>query len=158
MAFEKCLGRLTQAAGRELSDEEVAAIFERVHKAALDVRAGRVDPTDVGLGKKLEKKLGVEQNEGQTIIQEAAQRAMQEIEHEAALKERRANLQLTKIAARMQDWEGNKGVGLAPLDAGREDHRARLLRPHERRERRAARRGGPLRSPAPHRRHVERAR
>src|SRR5207302_176656 len=91
--------------------------FERVHKAALDVRAGRVDPTDIGLGKKLEKKLGVEQGAGDTLIQEAAQRAMQEIEHEAALKERRANLQLTKIAARMQDWEGNKGVGLAPLDA-----------------------------------------
>lgn len=116
MAYEKCIDRLSQAAGRDLTDKEVSAIFERVHKAALDIKAGRAAPGDVELGKKLTKQLGVGQS-ADTIVQEAAQRAAAELEHEAAQRERQANLQVTRLAARMADADANKAAGLKPLDA-----------------------------------------
>jgi hypothetical protein len=74
--FEKCIGRLKQAAGRDLTDDEVTAIFERIHKAALDIKAGRASPADVELGKGLEKKLGVAVGSGDELVQEAAERAL----------------------------------------------------------------------------------
>ena len=59
MSYWNCLGTLAKAAGRALTDDEALAIFERVHQAALDIKAGRVSPADVGLGPKLGNKLGV---------------------------------------------------------------------------------------------------
>lgn len=116
MAYEKCIGQLERAAGRKLTDAEVSSIFERIHRAALDIKAGRAMPDEVTLGKKLDKTLGTG-GAGDSFVQEAAQRATMELEHEAALTERRANLQLTKIAARMADADDNKAAGLKDLDA-----------------------------------------
>lgn len=51
MAYQHCIGRLQQAAGRELTDKEVQRIFERIHRAALDIKAGRATtakPTGLG--------------------------------------------------------------------------------------------------------------
>ncbi len=115
MGYEKCIGQLQRAAGRKLTDAEVSAIFERIHKSALDIRAGRAAPDEVSLGKKLEKSTGV--TDGDSFVQQAAQRAAMELEHEAMLTEKRANLQLTKIAARMTDADANKASGLKDLDA-----------------------------------------
>lgn len=110
MAYTKCIGRLIQAAGRDLTDAEVSDIFERIHKSALDIKAGRADVDDVGLGKKLGKDLGVGRT-GDLLIQEAAARAAKEMEFEAALVARRANLQMIKLAARQGDYEANLARG-----------------------------------------------
>jgi len=114
--YDKCIGRLTQAAGRQLTDDEVTALFERIHRAALDIKAGRAEADEVGLGKKLEKQLGVGRT-GDLLVQEAAARAAAEMEQEAALAARRANLQLVKMGARMGDYEANVERGLGNLDA-----------------------------------------
>ena len=89
MAWTDCIARLAQAAGRALSDDEVTAIFERIHKAALDIKAGRAQPDDVGLGNKLGKDLGVGLSQDQ-MIQAVAKRAADELLHQAAVRERQA--------------------------------------------------------------------
>jgi len=96
-----CIARLSEAAGRVLSDEEAAAIFERIHKAALDLKAGRVEPGDIGLGK-LGEKLGIGQSQDQ-FIQAVAERAAAELIHQAEVRERQAHLQVIKMAARADD-------------------------------------------------------
>lgn len=117
VSYRDCIDKLSRAAGRELSDDEASAIYERIHKAALDIRAGRASPADVSLGSKLEKTLKVEGGSEDGIIQQAAARAAKELEHEAAIRERNAGLQLAKISARLGDLETNKAAGLKPLDA-----------------------------------------
>ncbi len=54
MSYADCIRSITQAAGRDLSDKEVAAIYERVHKAALDIKAGRASAADIYAGKKVQ--------------------------------------------------------------------------------------------------------
>lgn len=114
--YADCIKRLAAAAGRELSDDEVRAVYERVHQAAMDIRAGRVQGGDVGLGAKLKAETGAGK-QGDTIIQEAAQRAAAELEAEAALREKQAELQVVRLGARHDDIERLKTAGLAPLDA-----------------------------------------
>ena len=46
MSYVNCIKALSQAAGRELSDAEVQDVYERIHKAALDIKAGRAEPVD----------------------------------------------------------------------------------------------------------------
>lgn len=116
MSYLNCLGTLAKAAGRALTDDEAQAIFERVHQAALDIKAGRASPADVTLGKKLGKDLGVGTSQD-PIIRQAAERAAAELAHEAALKERQAHLQVVAMGARLSDAMTNRAVGLAPLDA-----------------------------------------
>lgn len=110
--YDNCIQRLIEAAGRQLTDREVEAIFERIHKAALDIKAGRVDPADVKLGGKLGKEMAAD-----GIIQEAAQRAAADLVKEAETRERQAALQITKIAARGQDAFAAREAGLDPLEA-----------------------------------------
>lgn len=85
-----CIARLIAAAGRELTDKEVSAIFERIHQAALDVRAGRVEGQDVTIGGKAGKSIGAGK-QGDLILQEAVQRATADMEAEAASGKGRQN-------------------------------------------------------------------
>jgi len=116
MAWTDCIARLAQAAGRALSDDEVTAIFERIHKAALDIKAGRAQPDDVGLGNKLGKDLGVGLSQDQ-MIQAVAKRAADELLHQAAVRERQAYLQITKMGAREADVQQMRAAGIKPFDA-----------------------------------------
>lgn len=113
-AYTHCIARLVQAAGRQLSDDEVRTIFERLHRAALDVKSGRADLADVELpttkGFKQPATAGL-------IFEEAARRAAAEFEAEAVLRERQANLQVTRLAARAGDVNRLMAEGLKPLDA-----------------------------------------
>ena len=122
MSYRDCIARLVQAAGRPLSDEEVSAIFERIHKAALDIKAGRVQGQDVKLTasgklKGAVKDMKAAGAEPSTLLQEAAQYAAAELEREAALIERQANLQLIRMGARMSDVEQLRAAGIPTMDA-----------------------------------------
>jgi hypothetical protein len=107
MAYQNCIARLTQAAGRNLTDKEVQAIFERIHKAALDIKAGRATTA---------KPSGLGQSADQVVAQ-AAQEAAQQLIHEAALAQRQAHLQVTRLAARIADVDAMMAAGVKPLDA-----------------------------------------
>jgi hypothetical protein len=114
--YADCIRRIASAAGRDLTDDETAAVFERVHKAALDVRAGRVDGTRLRQGTKVTESLG-KLKDGALIIQEAAQRAAADLEAEAAKREKQAELQLIRLGARQGDVERLVATGLNQLDA-----------------------------------------
>lgn len=116
MAWTDCIARLAEAAGRALTDDEAAAIFERIHKAALDLRAGRAEPGDIGLGKKLSDQFGVGNSQDQ-MIAAVAERAAKELLHEAEVRERQAHLQITKMGAREADRQALLATGLKPFDA-----------------------------------------
>lgn len=103
MSYRDCILRVAQAAGRELSEKEIASIFERVHKAALDIRAGR---TDIKTGDMFDD-----------VVRQAAQRAADDLIHEAAVKQRQAQLQVAKLGARMGDAEAMRAAGIASLEA-----------------------------------------
>jgi hypothetical protein len=122
--YRNCIQALAQAAGRQLSDEEAAAIFERVHKAALDIKAGRPEPEDLLVQQ--DKRLGTLASDlksqgrlfsGDDMIRRAAERAATELEHEAEVNERNAQLQVVKLAARTNDVETMVKSGMKPLDA-----------------------------------------
>jgi hypothetical protein len=107
MGYRDCIARLVQAAGRQLSDAEVADIFERVHRAALDIKAGRavsIKPSQQGAAV-------------DNVVAQAAQEAAQQLMHEAAVRAKQMQLQLTRLAARMGDFNTLVGAGVRPLDA-----------------------------------------
>lgn len=114
MSYANCIGRLSKAAGRQLTDDEVRAIFERIHRAALDIKAGRASVADVTAGKKITQAVGAQ---GDGIIKQAALRASQELEAEAALKSRQDALQVLKLKARVDDVERLVAQGYKDLDA-----------------------------------------
>jgi len=121
MSARDCIARLSQIAGRQLTDEEAGAIFERVHRAALDIKAGRVEPEDVGIStrgatKDVAKAAGAQ---GDALVRAAAERATRELLREADLMERRAYLQAVKLGARAGDAAKLETLGMKPLDAVR---------------------------------------
>jgi hypothetical protein len=113
VSYAACISALTKAAGRELSDIEVRDIFERIHKAALDIKAGRVSPAGVTAGK-ASKAVGTT---GDAIVRAAAERAASEYAAEAAAKARQDALQVLKLKARMEDVEALTAKGMSELDA-----------------------------------------
>lgn len=103
MAYTHCIARLNQAAGRKLTDAEIKGIYERIHKAALDIKAGRA-----------EAKTG---DMFDDIVTASAQKAAADLIHEAETKSRQANLQLVRMSARARDADAMIASGIAPLDA-----------------------------------------
>lgn len=117
--YDRCILRLNEAAGRELTDKEVAAVFERINRAALDIKAGRVDIQDVTVGgdrSRLGKAVGAT-DENNTLIQRAADIASKELEAEAGKREQQAYLQVLRLGARKGDVDDMIAGGMAPLDA-----------------------------------------
>jgi hypothetical protein len=119
MSARDCISRVQQAAGRNLTDDEVEAVFARIHKAALDIKAGRAQPGDVKMGAKLEKELAGKPgaDDARTLIQKAAEKAAADLEQEAINAERTAHLQLVKMGARMKDKADMQAAGIKPLEA-----------------------------------------
>ena len=121
MSARDCITRVQAAAGRQLSDKEVEAVFARIHQAALDIKAGRKAPADVGLGRKLEKEIAGKPgaDDARSMMQKVAERAAEQLEAEAAAAERQAYLQVVQLGARMKDYADMVKAGTAPLDAVR---------------------------------------
>lgn len=117
MSYRDCVGRLIAAAGRQLSDQEVSSIFERIHRAALDIRAGRVEGTEVKMTGKLAKEMRGAGAQPDVLLQEAAQHAAAQLEKEAALVERQAELQIVRLGARQADIGRAREAGIAPIKA-----------------------------------------
>lgn len=124
MAYRDCITAMARAVGRDLSDDEVAAIFERVHKAALDIKSGRPETPDLFLdqdkrlsGLKTDLKQKSQLYAADDLIGRAAERAANELLAEAANAERRAHQQIVRLQARMADAQRLQAGGLSPLDA-----------------------------------------
>lgn len=122
--YRDCLSALARAAGRELTDDEVRAVYERIHRAALDIKAGRASPEDVTLAtrgktKDLAKDTKASSGEGvaDTLVSQAAERAAAELEAEAAKAEQRAYLQVMRLGARTEDAARLEASGIKPLEA-----------------------------------------
>jgi hypothetical protein len=122
--YRDCLTALARAAGRELTDDEVRAVFERIHKAALDIKAGRAEPEDVGMarrgkaaGLRTDVDAGAGEGAGDDLVRRAAQRAAEQLEAEAAKAEQRAYLQVMRLGARMADAQALEAGGMKPIDA-----------------------------------------
>ena len=107
MAYQHCIARLRAAAGRPLTDAEVAKVFERIHKAALDIKAGRARTTPKsGLGQ------GVD-----NLITVAAREAAEELIHEAAMRAKQTHQQLVVLSARIHEVDAMTAKGVPHLDA-----------------------------------------
>lgn len=103
MSYRDCVMKIAQAAGRSLTEEEIRGIYERVHKAALDIKAGRAAAKTGDIF--------------DNFVQQAAKRAADELIHEAAVKQKQAQLQVMAMSARMADADANAAAGLNPLKA-----------------------------------------
>ena len=115
MAYEKCIAGIRQAAGRDLSDDEVAAIFERLDKAAKDIKAGRAYPADVDLGGAINDiKKPVSAN---VLFEVAAERAALQRIDEAEKNERQAYIQVLKMNGRVQAYKTLRSAGVSPMKA-----------------------------------------
>jgi len=115
MSYTNCIRTIAQAAGRTLSDEEVLAIYTRVHKAALDIKAGRASAADIAAGKKVSAIPGATDD----IIRAAAERAAADLMHEAQVEQRQAHLQVVKLAGAVDGWKRLTDAGMKPVDAVR---------------------------------------
>ena len=115
--YRSCIENLARAVGRELDEDEVAAIYERVHKAALDIKAGRVEAGATNLAGKLAKTLGTGKDATEDLVVAAARMAASELEAEASNLKRQAYLQAVKIGARKADIDRIEASGFKPLDA-----------------------------------------
>ena len=98
MSYRDCIARIAQAAGRKLSDDEIRGIYERVHQAALDIKAGR---SDVKTGDLFPD-----------IVSQAAQKAAADLMAEAAQQKRQAEMQVVKMSARMGEVQRVKALGV----------------------------------------------
>ena len=116
-SYRNCIDALARAAGRTLTDDEVSAIFERVHKAARDIKAGRVKEGATDVSGKLSKELGTAADATEELVVAAARQAAAELEAEAALQKRQAYLQLVRLGARSGDVGTVEAAGFKPLEA-----------------------------------------
>lgn len=98
MSYRDCIARIAQAAGRKLSDDETRGIYERVHQAALDIKAGRGDVKTGDLFP--------------DIVSQAAQKAAADLVAEAAQQKRQAEMQVVKMSARMGEVQRIKELGV----------------------------------------------
>lgn len=121
MSAADCIQRIKDVAGRPLTDAEVEAVFTRLHKAALDIKAGRVAPDDVKMGKTVEGAIGGKPgaDDARLMLQKAAEKAAADLERDAKLAEYQAHLQLVRLGARMKDVDDMRAAGIAPLDAAK---------------------------------------
>ena len=106
--FNRCIQALNRAAGRELSADELQGMFDRIHKTALDLKAGRIKPDgDANLGS----------TEG--LIQHAAQIEAKAMIAEAERKVANVARDATIVATRQAEIAAMKASGLKDVEAVR---------------------------------------
>lgn len=104
MAYFNCKARLEQAAGKALTDDELQDIFERINRAANDIKAGRNTPPAgrTGLAGVID-----------AVSQEAAAQKVAEAER----AERNTAMQVVKLSTNWANVQEGVKAGLSPLDA-----------------------------------------
>ncbi len=105
--FNRCISALRTAAGRNLSEDEIADALGRIHQTALDIKAGRFDN-----GKTL---AGSEEQ----LIRQAAQVEAARMVQEAELKARRAVMDAQTAQTRLAEVNAMTSAGLNNVEAVR---------------------------------------
>lgn len=106
MPSTNCIAALVQAAGRNLSQDEIDGIFSRVHKAALDIKNGKTTNVDTGMGAGADN-----------IVTLAAKKAADDLMREAAVRERQAHLQVLSLGKNLDTYKRLTAAGVKPFDA-----------------------------------------
>jgi len=106
LSYAHCTARLIAAAGRALTDDEVRNIYERIHRAALDIKAGRTTQGSAKMGQPVDN-----------VIATAAREAAAQLIHEAEVKAKQAHHQLVALGARVRNVDDMTAAGIPHLDA-----------------------------------------
>lgn len=104
--FEHCVGRIQEAAGRKLSDDEVLGIVETIQRAATRIRKGEKATASTGAGERVDY-----------VAQKLAEEAAREHVAEADRQVRNASLQAVKLGQRQAEIAAAASVGMSRLDA-----------------------------------------
>jgi hypothetical protein len=105
--FARCIAALNHAAGRELSPEEIQSAFDRIHKTALDLKAGRVKPGDGNL------------STPEGIMQHAAKLEAQKMIVDVELKAKRAEMDAQTVQRLQAEVSAIKAGGVSDVEAVR---------------------------------------
>ncbi|MBI5900852.1 MAG: hypothetical protein HZB40_16725 [Rhodocyclales bacterium] len=106
--FNRCISALNKAAGRELSADELQAVFDSIQKTARDIAAGRIEAKGVA---------DLSTPEG--IMQHAAELEAKAKVAEQVRQHQNTHLQVAAIASRAGDVQAMRGGGISEVDAVR---------------------------------------
>jgi hypothetical protein len=106
--FTRCITALNNAAGRELSADELQNVYTRIQKTARDIVAGRITPDGTA---------DVTSHAG--VVRHAAELAAKELIAETARKHRNTHMQVATTAERQANVETMKIGGIDGVDAVR---------------------------------------
>jgi hypothetical protein len=104
----RCIAALNQAAGKELSPEEVQHVFESIQKTARDLAAGRIQP---------EATANLSSPEG--IMQHAAELAAKDMIHAKLRQQRNVHLAVAVLGERKAELTAMTAGGIRDVDAVR---------------------------------------
>jgi hypothetical protein len=106
--FTRCIAAIRHAAGRELSDDEIIKLLERLQKTANDLKAGRVKP---------DAQANLASPEG--LIQHAAELEAKKMVADVELKARRAVRDAEVAQTRQAEMGAMRAAGLSHVEAVR---------------------------------------
>lgn len=105
--FNRCLSALNKAAGRELTPDEIEAVYTRIQRTARELASGRRESA------------GADLSTPEGILQHAANLAAQDLIAERALQQRRVHLQVVALEARAAEVQAMTSGGIDGIDAVR---------------------------------------
>lgn len=108
MTAARCINALNAAAGRQLTDTELEAVFGKIQKTARDIAAGRVVPTGPH---------NLSSPDG--VMRAAAEFEAQALIEKSQLELKRARLAVAVTAERRADAQTIRAAGLPPIEAVR---------------------------------------
>lgn len=118
MTYFRCLEKVARAAGRELTETEIRNIYERIHKAAKDIRADRpIQSQSPQMGFDMSQQGGGEPRQLDELINAAAERAADEMEHEAIQQRRKKQLFLATLPRLQIETARMAATGIDELEA-----------------------------------------
>lgn len=104
----RCIAALNQAAGKELSPDEVQHVFESIQKTARDIASGKIKP---------EGEANLASPEG--IMQKAAEIAAQQMIHDKIRQQHNTHLRIAILGERKTEIEAMTAGGIRNVDAVR---------------------------------------
>jgi hypothetical protein len=115
--IQDCIARLSAAAGRALTDDEVARSSSASTRRRATSRPGACEGGETNLGGRSPKKLGTDAALTEDLVTAAARQAAAQLQREAELAARQADLQLVRLGARQADVDRLQADGFKPMDA-----------------------------------------
>lgn len=106
--FNRCISALNKAAGRELTADEVEAVYTRIQRTARELASGRRESSG-----------NADLTTPEGIIQHAAELAAQDLVAERVLQQRRVHLQVVALEARAAEVGAMTQAGIGSVDAVR---------------------------------------